>query len=198
MNRQRGYTIIELMMALTVLAIGVSGVIAMQKITITSNQHAKSLATATHIAQAWQERLAADAAQWNHPSPRLGIQDIDTDTRWLREVVGNEGVWFRPAYDQGLDFGPGFDALGNVVAEADIAQAVYCTHLRLTRLYPDTAGNGLLRAEIRVFWARDAMGGTVNGLPVCAANTPAASVEDESKRYRFVYQTTAVKQNTAQ
>jgi prepilin-type N-terminal cleavage/methylation domain-containing protein len=195
-NGRRGYTIVELMMALTVLAIGVSGVIAMQKITVTSNQHAKNLATATHIAQAWQERLAADAAQWNHPSPTRNVDDI-TDTRWLQQVVGTEGVWFRPGYDSALDFGAGFDALGNVVAETDIAQAVYCTHLRLTRLYASTAGNGLIRAEIRVFWTRDGMGGTVDGQPVCAASTPALNIQNASKRYHFVYQTTAIKQNTA-
>ena len=194
MSRQRGYTIVELLMALTVLAIGVSGVIAMQKITITSNQHAKNLAMATHIAQAWQERLAADAAQWNHPSPTLNMDDI-TETRWLQQVVGNAGVWFRPSYDQNLDFGAGFDALGNVVSDANIEQAVYCTHLRLTWLYAPAAGNGLIRAEIRVFWARDA--GTVNAQPVCAPETPAQNVQNASNRYHFVYQTTAIKQNTA-
>jgi prepilin-type N-terminal cleavage/methylation domain-containing protein len=197
MTARRGYTIVELLMALTVLAIGISGVIAMQKITVTSNQHAKNLATATHIAQAWQERLAADAVQWNHPSPRLNVDDIN-DTLWLRQVVGSQGVWFRPAYAKSLDFGAGFDALGNVVAEADMEQAAYCTHLRLTPLYPATAGNGLIRAEIRVFWARDGMGGTVNGLAVCDPSTPALSVENTSNRYHFVYQTTAIKQNTAQ
>jgi type IV pilus assembly protein PilV len=195
-SRRRGYTIIELMMALTVLAIGVSGVIAMQKITVASNQHAKSLATAAHIAQAWQERLSADAAQWNNPSPLRAVRDIG-ETRWLVNADGQPGVWFRPGWDQDLDFGPAFDGLGNVVADADIDQAVYCTHIRLTWLYPDTAGNGLLRAEVRVFWARESMGGTVNGLSVCHPDTPPNAIEGASTRYHFVYQTTAIKQNTA-
>ena len=56
--RARGYTMVELMMALGILAIGVSGIIAMHKVTVAANQHAKNLAVASHIAQAWQEQLA--------------------------------------------------------------------------------------------------------------------------------------------
>ena len=40
---QRGYTIVELVMSLAVLAIGASGVIAMQKVAVASNRHAKDL-----------------------------------------------------------------------------------------------------------------------------------------------------------
>ena len=39
------------------------------------------------------------------------------------------------------------------------ADGVFCTHVRLTWLYGNNAnqatGNGLLRAEVRVFWPRD-------------------------------------------
>ena len=195
MKRARGYTIVELLMAITVLAIGISGIIAMQKITIASNQHAKNLAMATHIAQAWQERLAADAVQWNHPSPQLNATDID-ETRWLFNVVGNEGIWFRPAFDAALDFGPGFDALGDVVADANVQQATFCTHIRLTWLYPQDAGNGLVRTEVRVFWQREGMGALI-GDSVCDATADPNAITAASDRYHFVYQTSAVKQNTA-
>lgn len=192
---QRGYTIIELMMALTVLAIGVSGIIAMQKITVTTNQHAKNLALATHIAQAWQEQLALDAASWNHPSPQNGASDLP-QTRWLNNV--GLGTWFRPSHDATVMFGAGFDALGNVVTDADFEQAAFCTHIRLTWLYPQTNGNGLIRSEVRVFWPRSSMGGTVDGRPVCDPDTDPTAVTSGSERYHFVYQTTAIKQNTAQ
>ena len=46
-SRRRGYTIIELMMAISIMAIGVSGIIAMQKVTLAANQHATHLAVAT-------------------------------------------------------------------------------------------------------------------------------------------------------
>jgi prepilin-type N-terminal cleavage/methylation domain-containing protein len=188
--KPRGYTIVELLMALSVLAIGVSGIIAMQKVTVASNRHAKNLAIATQIARGWQAQLAADAAQWNHPSPQSSASDLNTDTRWLRGV-GNAGVWFGPDYDALLDFGPGFDALGNVVDTQNAASSiVFCTDLRLTWLYPDLSGNGLIRAEVRVYWPRDGMAAPQ---PFCEGPMDDAL----SDRYHVVYQTTAIKQNTA-
>ncbi|MCA9592789.1 MAG: prepilin-type N-terminal cleavage/methylation domain-containing protein [Myxococcales bacterium] len=196
MNR-RGYTVVELLMAVTIFAIGVTGIIAMQKVTVSANQHAKELAIATHVAQAWQEQLTADAAAWNHPSPKKSAEDLD-ETRWLVNAVGNTGVWFRPTYVPELKFGPAFDALGRPIEnQNDLAQARYCTHIRLSWLYPDNAGNGLLRAEVRVFWLRDGGGGTVNNATVCDPTTDPAVIEAATDRYHFVYQTTAIKQNTA-
>jgi prepilin-type N-terminal cleavage/methylation domain-containing protein len=193
---RRGYTIVELLMALTVLAIGVSGIIAMQKVTISANQHAKNLAIATRIAQAWQDQLAVDATQWNFPSRTQPVGNIGA-TRWLNNVAGNERVWFRPSYVGALDFGPGFDALGNVVPDERLQQAHFCTHIRLTRLFPENTGNGLLRAEVRVFWLREGQGGGVDLRPICSTGTDPAAVGAAIDRYHFVYQTSAIKQHTA-
>ncbi len=193
-RRARGYTIVELMMALTVLAIGVTGIVSMQKVTVTANQHAKRLALATHIAQAWQDQLAADATQWNHPSPQNPVPDL-SDTAWLDQVDQKAGAWFRPAYDSALRFGAMFDALGNVTNNATEAQ--FCTHLRLTRLYSETNGNGLIRTEVRVFWQR---GGEahVTDSPFCTENDEgAAEIGRAVENYHFVYNTSAVRQATA-
>ncbi len=195
MNR-RGYTLVELLMAITIFAIGVTGVIAMQKVTVRANQHARDLAVATHIAHAWHEQLAADAAHWNHPSPNNAVQDLG-QTNWLVNVTGSAGQWFRPAYVPPLLFGPAFDVFGNVVEETNLTQARYCTHIRLNWLYPDNAGNGLLRAEVRVFWVRDGLGGAVGNTTVCDPVASPVAIETESHRYHFVYQTSAVKQATA-
>jgi prepilin-type N-terminal cleavage/methylation domain-containing protein len=190
----RGYTIVELMMAITVLAIGVTGIFSMQKITIVANYHAKNLAVATHVAQAWADRLAVDATMWNHPSKDQSTSDIG-NTRWLSNVNGAAGTWFRPDYESTLEFGPSFDALGNVLA--DPAQSVYCTHVKLNWLRSETGvmGNGLVRAEIRVFWLKDDMGGGVNSDPVCDPDTDPDLVGAAVDKYHFVYQTTAIRQN---
>jgi len=202
----RGYTIVELMMALTILAIGVSGIIAMEKITVVANRDAKSLALASHIAEAWQEQLAADASQWNHPSEKQHQRDLDTDTTWLRDVDSSPGQWIRPKWSNRLYFGAAFDGMGNPISEGgggngggstNLAQAQFCTNIRLSWLYPDTAGNGLIRTEVRVFWVRGGMGGTVNGKSVCDPGTSTTSIGKAATRYHFVYQTTAVKQQTA-
>lgn len=192
----RGYTIVELMMALAILAIGVSGIVAMQKVTVAANQHAKNMAIAAHIAQAWQEQLAADASKWNHPSANNATRDIDTDTTWLRQVDSTTN-WFRPSYSNALGFGAAFDALGNPVSDSDIAEAPFCVNVRLNWLYPDSAGNGLVRAEVRVFWLREGMGGSPNNAPVCSSGISAATVTQNYQRYHFVYLTSAIKEQTS-
>ena len=50
---------------------------------------------------------------------------------------------------------------------------------------------------MRVFWLRDGGGGTVNNATVCDPTTDPAVIEAATDRYHFVYQTTAIKQNTA-
>jgi prepilin-type N-terminal cleavage/methylation domain-containing protein len=179
---RRGFTVVELMIALTIFAIGVSGIIATQKVTVAANQHAKNLAIATSIAQAWQDQLAVDAVFWR--------PDATTPPTWL--TVGN-GDWFRPAYSNARHFGAAFDALGDVVDDAgDLGLAHFCTHLRLTLLYPQTGGNGLMRTEVRVFWRRNG-GSGVN--PVCGIDNDVAAIGADIENYHFVYQTSAVKQS---
>jgi len=180
---RRGFTVVELLISLTVFAIGVSGVIAAQHVTVAANQHAKNLAIATSVAQAWQDQLAADATLW---TGQTGL----ANTTWL-QAADNNLDWFRPAFDATRNFGAAFDALGNVVTDANVAQAHFCTHVRLTMLYPQAGANGLMRAEIRVFWLRD--GGTGTS-PVCSPAARVADIGAQPENYHFVYQTSALKQ----
>ncbi len=151
-RRSRGYTVVELMMSLAVFATGVTGVIAMERATITSNQQAKNVALANGIAQAWLSQLAADATLWT----RTG--DV-TRTTWLTTITAANDLWQLPVYNVTLQFGPQFDGFGAPVA----ANGVFCAQIRLTWLYGDKsaqqtsglAGNGVIRTEVRVFWPRD-------------------------------------------
>jgi len=188
-----GYTVIELMMAISLFAVGVSAIIALQKVAVTSNQHAKNLAIATRIAQSWQEMLATDAVMWNSPSAGIPTSDL-ASTTWLGQVT-TTNAWFQPAWNDGLAFGPAFDALGNpVLLPTDAARANFCTHIRLTYLYPDdtpVVGNGMIRAEVRVFWRRP---GVSNMDAFCGAQMP-ATIGEQVQQYYFVYKTAAVRQN---
>jgi prepilin-type N-terminal cleavage/methylation domain-containing protein len=191
-SSRHGYTIVELMMAIAVMAIGVTGIIAMQKVTLTANQHAKHLSVATQIASAWLDMLAADALQWNTPGRAGGTSDL-AQTNWLNNV---NGAWFRPAHVPAMDFGPGFDGLGNPVADAAMDNAVYCTHLRLNWLVPEVStvtGNGLIRAEVRVFWLRD---GGPGGTDVCSQNGVPDTIGSALETYHFVHLAGAIRQNT--
>jgi type IV pilus assembly protein PilV len=197
MRRSRGYTVIEVMIALTLLAIGTMGVIAMQKVTAIANRDAKNLVIANQIARTWLERLSADAVQWNHPSPGRTDSDLG-DTRWLNNVDGN---WFRPV--DSAAGSPTADALGNDVRDTNLAPGVFCTNLRLTWLYgppPAAPQPYLIRAEVRTYWLRDGGGGTLKGTGVCDPTTDLSQemLSDTTlQRYHFVYVVSAVAQNQA-
>ena len=195
--RKRGYTAVELLMSIGVLGIGVTGVVAMQKVTITSNQHAKNLAIATQVGQAWMEQLRADALQWNHPSAAVATSDIQ-DTLWLKEITGNNanGAWLRPAWEEEREFGPGFDAQGRPTNVA--AATRFCTNLRLTWLYGSNvgvAGNQLIRAEVRVYWLRDGQAPLDNDA-FCTEDPALVGGESGRPVYHAVYDVSAIRQNT--
>ena len=169
-----GYTVVEVMMALTVLAIGSTGVIAIQKTTLLGNTNARNLATATAVATTWAERLRADGMQWTNTD---GTPNLSS-TRWLNSATGAMGPWFSPT--QAASFGsPRADILGADIYGAEPEAQAFCTEIRLTRIAT------MIRAEIRVFWDR-------GGNPVACGT---AGVEALFGRYGFVYVTTGIHQN---
>ena len=189
-----GYTLIEVMIALTLLAIGTMGIVAMQKVTAVANRDAKNLVVANQIARTWLERLRADASQWNHPSAILASSDL-AETRWLNNV---DGRWFRPV--DNIVGSPTADALGNDVRDADLSPGVFCTNVRLTWLYgppPNVPPPYLIRAEVRTYWLRDGAGGTINAKGICDPSTDLSQVSPAIDRYHFVYVASAVAQNQA-
>lgn len=182
----RGYTIVELLMAMTVFAIGVTGIAAMQKITLASNLHAKQLAIATHIAQSWQERLTADTALW--PSTALAL----TGTQWL--AASAEAEWVRAPTNTAGSFGAMFDPLGQFTT--DVNNAYFCVDIRLTPMSSSgttaVQGNGLIRSEVRVFWPRE--GREPSGAAYCDPNEGASIGPGSDDDFHFVYDVSAVRQ----
>jgi prepilin-type N-terminal cleavage/methylation domain-containing protein len=201
-RKPRGYTAVELLMAISVFGIGVAGIISMEKVTAASNQHAKNLAIATHIAESWVSMLQTDASAWNHPSPLVPVTDLGTDTFWLQNVVTNANAtsWFLPAWNPALNFGPAFDALGNPINPINLANEVFCSHLRLSWLYPPTpgSGNGLIRIEVRVFWLRDGQSGPVANTNPCAPGTAPTVVTGATSTFHFVQKISSVRENMTQ
>ena len=189
---RRGYTVVELMMALAVLAVSVTGVMAMQKVTAVSNANARDVAVANRIAQTWIEQLHADARLWNHPSEHNTIPDIDTDTAWLKDF----GKGFvRPTWSDDRQIGPAFDGLGRPFnpGGSDPPEPIFCAEYELARLTPAEDTRGEIRATVRVYWPRaDVPTG------FCAAETAVTVSSTASlSNYHFVYHTTVVRQRTA-
>lgn len=149
----RGFTLIEVMMALTVLTIGLLGVVALQATTISSNKSAQQFTVANAAARTWLQRLRRDANRWTMATGATA-SDL-TKTAWLFEVSSASNIWIRPNASslEGLA-SPAFDLNGNDVLLSDGAgqlnNVVYCTHMKLRTIYPDS----LIRAEVRVFFKK--------------------------------------------
>lgn len=182
-----GYTAVEVLMSLAILAVGVVGIIASEKVTLVSNQHAKNLAIATRIAQSWIGMLNAEASLWDSG----GLNS--TRNPWLSQGSTNSG-WFRPDAVGPLDFGPAFDALGN---STDVANARFCVDLRMAPLTGVSSGAGMVRAEVRVMWLRDQPSVTAGDaalVTACSLTPLAASADDATRLMQFVFMSSAVRQ----
>jgi prepilin-type N-terminal cleavage/methylation domain-containing protein len=185
-RRNAGYTMVELMMSLALFTVGILGVISMQKISIVSNAHAKNLAIAQRIAQTWSSQLQMDSTAWRTAFDGSGV------------LVAPTAVWERRLHKAGR-VGAAFDALGKPLSESELANARFCVHTRFSWLYNSTtvANNGVVRAEIRVFWLRD-------GQPVLQPSKGLCGAQDASEvtaigqavnNYHFLYQTVGIRQH---
>src|SRR5690349_14783694 len=175
-----GYTLVELMMALALFTVAMLGIISLQRLMVVSNAHAKNVSVAERIAESWAAQLQMDSTSWR---TNLGTTD------WLGNVGGG---WLRPGFVAGAkNFGAAFDALGNPLPDATgLARARYCAHVRLTSLYTDTplvSGNGMMRAEIRVFWLRDGEADLVPANGLCAVAQDVGAIGQRFDLYHFVY-----------
>lgn len=188
-RQSAGYTAVEVLMSLAVMAVGVVGIIATEKVTLAANQHAKNLAIATHIAESWIGMLNAEASLW-------GTDGLLNETRhpWLSQGAGT-AAWFRPNYVEDLDFGPAFDAIGNPLSENDNAR--FCVDLRLAPLTSTNTGGGMVRVEVRVMWLRDEpiiSDGDDALSSACSMSSLDATATTATRAMQFVFMSSAVRQ----
>lgn len=199
MKGSRGYSIIEVMMALGVLAVGTTGVIALQKVSLVGNTNARMADAARLVAGTWVERLKSDALQWNDP---MGVSDI-ADTRWLN-VAGtynpqnppNANSWVRAPQVANWS-SPVADIHGADVFDVNSLDGVFCTHLQLARAVEKRYSLGgathpiAIRAIVRVVWRRD-----LAPITECRTLNP-VDFENDDGRYGFYYVTTMIGQEEA-
>lgn len=189
-KRAGGYTLVELMLAFALLIVGVLGIVSMQKTAIVTNAHAKNLSTAQRIAQTWATQLQMDSNAWRVGFNAAGVLEAPS------------GVWQRPSFKADR-IGAAFDAKGAPLSDtpADLARARYCVNTRLSWLYNNTlvAGNGVVRAEIRVYWLREGQSVLTPTAGLCAANpnaTTVAAIGQATTNYHFIYQTVGIRQRS--
>lgn len=191
--RNRGYTVVEVLSAMTLFAIGAAGVIGMQRVTIQGGMDARNFDIATNIAREWQHRLQRDAMiHWTEPNSLITASNRDIKTAWLKDAVIGAG-WKVPAAQPALEGnGTEFDLLGRELMPGD-PNRVFCVQYRLSWIASDMAAAGLtsavLRSEVRVFWSRLEFG------PPDCANTTAEAL---SSQLHFVYVSSAIRGNPLQ
>lgn len=203
-------------MGMAILAIGASGVVALQKVTVLGVTQGRNVTAATTLASSHIEALRMDATRWNSiVPPDLG------DARLLASLIAptatGGGAWVLPvtAFPQAGDPGLGLSDVTGSTEETAAGRPpiAYCTHLRVTpMIYDPTATNAppqaqdaiLMRVEVRTFWAKsgrdvntectaDAVETVTNGL----AGDPMVfgGVTYSSDDYGWVFLATAIRRN---
>ena len=190
---KRGYTAVEVLISMTLFAVGAAGVIAMQRVSIQGNADARRADVATGIANTWIARLRRDSMTWTQPNAFNPTSNHSSNTVWLGVVLGpsppplaqNTG-WLLPAIPAGGPIGgtSSFDIFGREVPIATPVQHLFCVNYRLDWLQLDTT----MRAEVRVFWPRL----EESASPTCLPATAAAGGQPV---FHFVYATTTLRRN---
>ena len=192
--RDRGYSAVEVLVAMTLFAVGASGVIAMIRANVQGNYDARTLDVANSVARAWEERLRRDASYWTKSPTGVSGNAVST-TKWLKNTADAPAVWFVPAAPASPNHegqSPAFDLLGRELADTDAQDAtktLFCTQLRLTWLVP----NSVVRAEVRVFWPRAGQAGVA--CTDAAATGAALDALDSNAKWRFVQTQNAIRGN---
>jgi type II secretory pathway pseudopilin PulG len=202
-RKQRGYTAVEVLSAMTLLAIGGAGVIGMQRVTIKGSEDARRFDVAGNIANEWTSRLQRDSAFWTQPNAEQPELINIASTRWLSLIGGCFPTWCNPpaaTLPQNLPAMPeagltgSFDTFGRDLPAA-AADATYCAQYRLEWIAspgvpPNLRQTGLMRVEVRVVWKHFDLGQIGNCTTLNDADDP-----DSHTRYHFVYATTAIREN---
>ncbi len=197
-RERRGYTAVEVLVAMTLFAIGAAGIVGMERVAIQGNAEARRFDIATNVANEWLARLRADGMTWTQPNSAVSTNNVQTATDWLRDtdwlakpLAANTG-WLLPRTVTARSYGTSyaFDSLGREVAGTS-DDRYYCVNYRLDWLKQDPAQPTLgllIRAEVRVFWPRF----TQPAPPDCA---PATANAAEPSRFHFLYATTTIRRN---
>jgi prepilin-type N-terminal cleavage/methylation domain-containing protein len=207
----RGYTVIEVLMAMTVMAIGGAAVITMQKSSVVGNADARRADVANSIGRTWVERLERDSMQWTLPGPESAVNNI-ANALIVANVNTSPGVWFLPTQEMNMSglvetMSPAFDILGRDLNQSLLSHADFCVNVRLTWLPPTQSAQDLIRADVRVLWPI----GIANSLPGFCNPTTAALLDPNTdpgaKRaagadpnqlvFHTLYVTTTLRENTS-
>lgn len=182
-KRRAGYTLIEVLMAMGVLAAGSVAILGMHQAATRGNMASREVTTANVVAQQWVERLRRDALHWTR-SGVAGDPTLLGGTAHL-DQVGTQ--WFVPESNPALGETANFDFYGRDLTAG--AAPHYCTNVRLAWLFPGKS----MRADVRVWWVRRSNGaGGAADLANCAPGV-APDALTNNPDVRMVYTSTILR-----
>lgn len=192
-QRRQGFTLVEVMVSLGVMTIGAMAVLGMQQQIIRGNVHARQITTATQIAQNVIERLKMDAVAWTAPG-------VPTATRYLNNVApGAIGAFTTIPFITTTAFGNtlmqsnAFDYYGDDLdMQAGSPPGLfYCASNRLSFVFNN---NRIIRADVRVWWAREGFGAIRAEFPVCVDDNARLNPGGSAiNNYHIVYLSTVLR-----
>ena len=193
-SRRRGYTAVEVLVALTLFSIGAAGVIGMLRATAQGNADARRFDIATSLANEWCARLRRDSMGWTQPNPANPASNLTTTTVWLKDATSLSPVlpgtlaanvsWIMPPTPAPFyGSSPAFDVLGRELGSNN--PPFFCVNYRLDMVQLDAT----IRAEVRVFWPRFEQN------PPATCDVAVANALNAPQLYHFVYATTLVRRN---
>lgn len=213
-QRRSGFTLIEVMVALTLMTIGALGLMAMQRHVLIANRHARRVETATQIAENWLERLKIDAMEWplltnNMPQAsqapfNAGARDVATlqFTEWLRQISGAVGVYQTiainptPVVGSGPNISNAFDFQGRDVLPGPGVNHAYCASFRLNWARWEVGGwPRAIRADVRVWWPKERSGVGPATAPFNTCTDTGAALSPggaDNPNFHFVYLSTVI------
>ncbi len=200
----RGFTVIEILIAMTLMMIGAAAVITMQKTAIQANLDARKTDVANAIARMWVERLRRDAMQWTYVPGNGSAVTISATNQTL---INQTGGWVFPAGEfssQGSApvMSYAFDILGrDLDKSADVASTNFCVNIQIVPVSPVTMVPPIYRADVRVLWPRAIwLPASTAGAPVsfCTVVDQGLAAGTSTQLYHSIYVTTALSVNASQ
>ena len=204
---------VEVLLAMTVLAIGAAGVMSMQRGAILGDMEARRLDVANSVSRAWIERLRRDSTVWTTPNGNMtsAADNCGNAASFCPQVVAGcpsyPGGWYVPniptAYPADGQ-SPMFDALGRDLITADASKAVYCVAIRVDPIVdnPYAAGttntHELLRATVVVYWSKQLIWGTPDSTFCPYSVDPVVQEVAHPGTYHFLYASTPLMKNLLQ
>lgn len=164
---RRGDTLIEIMAAMVLAAIGMVGIASLQGSTVRSNQDSQEIGFAVSFGRTWIQRIKRDALGWQAPgAPNVTVllanRTPNTSTTYF--VPG--GGWGLPvpldasespgANSRGMDIGSPA-AIPALLPVIPVSQLHYCVNTSFTAIQVNAANQvEKMDASVRVWWGRRA------------------------------------------